>query len=252
MMEPMRVISLGWGVQSFTLAAMVALGELEPIAAAIHSDTTHEAKSTYAFAKHYTPWLEQRGVRVVTVTPSSAMPVDQYGGVMIPAHIEGAGIFDRQCTDQWKRAPIKRWLQANRVKRQPVEMWLGISTDEVWRLKPSHVKYITHRWPLIERRMSRLDCINWLEHFGLMIPEKSACVFCPFKSHNEWRHTKGMGGNDWAKACNVDEQIRKARQPGDLFVHKSRQPLALVDFSTAEDHGQLNLWNEECSGYCGV
>ena len=39
----MRVISLGWGVQSFTLAAMVALGELEPIDAAIHADTTHDS-----------------------------------------------------------------------------------------------------------------------------------------------------------------------------------------------------------------
>jgi hypothetical protein len=27
----MKILSLGWGVQSFTLAAMVALGELPPI-----------------------------------------------------------------------------------------------------------------------------------------------------------------------------------------------------------------------------
>jgi hypothetical protein len=31
-------ISLGWGVQSFTLAAMVALGELPPVDVAIHAD----------------------------------------------------------------------------------------------------------------------------------------------------------------------------------------------------------------------
>ena len=32
----MRVISLGWGVQSFTLAAMAALGDIPPVDAAIH------------------------------------------------------------------------------------------------------------------------------------------------------------------------------------------------------------------------
>jgi hypothetical protein len=38
----LKVLSLGWGIQSFTLAAMVALGELDPLSFAIHADTTHE------------------------------------------------------------------------------------------------------------------------------------------------------------------------------------------------------------------
>ena len=60
----MRVISLGWGVQSFALAAMSALGELPPVDAAIHADTTHERRETYEFAATWTPWLEARGVHV--------------------------------------------------------------------------------------------------------------------------------------------------------------------------------------------
>ena len=31
MAEPLRIISLGWGVQSWTLAAMAALGEIPPV-----------------------------------------------------------------------------------------------------------------------------------------------------------------------------------------------------------------------------
>ena len=50
----MRIISLGWGVQSFTLAAMAALGETEKVGAAIHADTTHEASGTYEFARQWT------------------------------------------------------------------------------------------------------------------------------------------------------------------------------------------------------
>lgn len=77
----MRVISLGWGVQSFALAAMSALDELPPIDAAIHADTTHERTETYKFAAKWTPWLEERGVRVVTVKDSSSTIFDQWEGL---------------------------------------------------------------------------------------------------------------------------------------------------------------------------
>jgi len=61
----LKIISLGWGVQSFTLAVMVALGDLEPVDAAIHADTTHEKTATYEFAKRWTPWLEEHGTKVL-------------------------------------------------------------------------------------------------------------------------------------------------------------------------------------------
>ena len=60
----LRILSLGWGVQSFTLAAMAALGEIDPIDYAVHADTTHEAEGTYSHAATWTPWLEERGVKV--------------------------------------------------------------------------------------------------------------------------------------------------------------------------------------------
>ena len=53
-------LSMGWGIQSWTLAAMIALGELPPIDLAIHADTGHEAQGTYEHARKWTPWLEQR------------------------------------------------------------------------------------------------------------------------------------------------------------------------------------------------
>ena len=48
--KPLRVISLGWGVQSWTLAAMVALRELPMVDYAIHADTGHERDGTYRHA----------------------------------------------------------------------------------------------------------------------------------------------------------------------------------------------------------
>lgn len=77
----MKIISLGWGVQSFTLAAMVALGELEPVQAALHADTTFESQLTYQFAERWTGWLEERGVKVVTVRDeTNKINTDRRGG----------------------------------------------------------------------------------------------------------------------------------------------------------------------------
>lgn len=249
----MRVISLGWGVQSFTLAAMVALGELDSVDAAIHSDTTHERASTYDFAKRWTPWLEKHGVRVVTVLPSKTEMVDQWGGVTIPVYSDTpeGGRINRQCTGQWKIKPLRRWLQSNRFG-QTVEMWLGISLDEVQRMKDSNVKYISNRWPLIEKRMSRHDCKLWLERHELEIPPRSACVFCPFHSRGEWRDLRDNGNGDWEKAIEVDRKIRKARPPYDLFVNVQRVPLDEADLDNEIDKGQLSLWENECEGVCGV
>ena len=158
-----KIISLGWGVQSMTIAVMAALGDIEPVDYAIHSDTTHERTDTYIYAERWTRWLEDRGLRVVTVklnNPKRQDPVyfSSYGQAFIPAFTnnpEGTiGQLRRQCTSEWKIVPLRRWLQANR-NGQPVEQWLGISLDEVQRMKPSNVKYITNRDPLIERKMSR-------------------------------------------------------------------------------------------------
>jgi len=249
----MKVISLGWGIQSFTLAAMVALGELEPVDVAIHADTTHERTATYDFARRWTPWLEAHGVKVVTVK-NTATELGEKNKVDIPAFTTDGtslGQIRRQCTSDWKIAPMRRWLQANR-NRQPVEMWLGISLDEVQRMKDSGVQYITNRWPLIEKRMSRWDCQLWLDRHGLEIPPRSACVFCPFHSRSEWRDIRDNAPTDWKRAVEVDEAIRKARPPYDLFVNVQRKPLPECDLDGEIERGQLRLWDEECSGICGV
>lgn len=250
----MIALSLGWGTQSFGLAAMVALGELPPVDVAIHADTTHEASGTYAFAERWTPWLEERGVRVVTVYPGAdANPVEptRIGTlkVMIPV-FTGKGIITRQCTGNWKIRPIKRWLQANRHGAK-VEQLIGITLDEATRMKPSQVGYIANRWPLVELRLTRQNVKDWLTAHGLPVPPRSACVFCPFHTRREWADVMAVPG-DRTKAIAVDESVRQARMPGELFIHPSRVPLAMVDLRSEQEKGQMELWDAECTGSCGL
>ena len=108
----LKTISLGWGVQSWTLAAMVALGELEPVDFAVHSDTTWERAVTYQFAKEWTPWLEDHGVKVITVDDPkvAGAVVVNHRGLFIPAFtvderfntIYSRGQLRRQCTGRWR------------------------------------------------------------------------------------------------------------------------------------------------------
>ena len=255
----MRVISLGWGVQSFTLAAMAALGEIEPVDYAIHADTGYESVLTYEFAERWWMWLRDHGVNSVTVNEPNAQIVINRGrgGISIPAFTESnnasGGMLLRQCTRRWKVAPIRRFIQSRR-NGESVEMLLGISTDEWQRMRDSDVKYITNSYPLIDKKMSRLDCMRWLEEHGLEIPPKSACYFCPFHTTREWNRIKQT--SDWEKVVEVDGMIRYAR-PGitlelRLYLHASRKPIDEVDFRSAEEKGQMTLWDNECSGVCGV
>ena len=253
----MRIISLGWGVQSFALAAMSALGELPPVDAAIHADTTHERRETYEFAAKWTPWLEERGVKVVTVNNGRRTVIDSWGGMMLPAFAawptgEASGMMRRQCTHDWKVAPIKRWLQKNR-NTEAIELWIGITLDEWDRMRTSDVQYIQNAYPfieLLERPWTRGMVMRWLRDNDLEIPVKSSCVFCPYHDHATWREIKLSGNGDWKKAVEVDRAIRDKRPGYKCYLHAQRIPLEDVDLRNEQDHGQLELWGEECTGMC--
>lgn len=256
-------ISLGWGAQSFGLAAMVALRELPPVDVAIHADTGHERSATYDFAARWTPWLEEHGVPVVTVRAedTDTQTVNRWGGVFVPAYTDngkGGGRLRRQCTDRWKIGPIRRWI---REQGGNWEQWIGITLDEARRIRPSDVSYVVNRYPFcsltgpVSKPMRRVDVVRWLQAHNLEIPPRSACVFCPYQSRHEWRYLQEHAPQDWQKAVEFDQQIRNLRPgpdsecPWPLFLHYSLRPLGEINFAVQPE---LDLWEQDCSGMCGV
>ena len=129
--HPLKILSLGWGVQSWTLAAMAGMGEIPMPDYAIHADTTHELSATYAHAEKYTPWLEEHGVKVITVQnpKPEATREDWAGGILIPAYARQhetseLGIARRMCTNHWKIQPIRQFIRTliNKPRPGSVEM----------------------------------------------------------------------------------------------------------------------------------
>jgi hypothetical protein len=125
--------------------------------------------------------------------------------------------------------------------------------DEAIRMKPSRLSYIVNRWPLIEKEMHRYHCLRWCAERQYPKPAKSACTFCPYTDNVRWRDMRDNDPTSFADAVFVDKAIRNIpAQRERWFVHRDRVPLDEVDLSTAEDRGQLNMFNNECEGMCGV
>jgi len=265
--HPLKVLSLGAGVQSTTLALMAAAGEVELPDCAIFADTGWEPRAVYEhlnrleaalpFPVHRVSAgnLRDDTIKQNTTTRSagrfSAIPWFMLNGM-----------GRRQCTAHYKIEPLTKKMRAlvgavprQRLPHDCVEVWIGISTDEAARMKPSRNRWQKHIWPLIDRGMSRWDCLRWLEAHGWSAP-KSSCIGCPFHSDAIWRDMRNNAPDEWADAVMIDRIIRDGGTARGMrsqqFMHRSCLPLDQVDLSTAEDRGQGNLFNMECEGMCGV
>lgn len=246
-----KAISLGWGVQSVTLMALCVYGDLEMVDFAIHSDTTHESIRTYEYKEKWQSFFNIRGMRIVEVANPDPLYSLKKQETYIPAYIKNGGMRLRICTNRWKIRPMMRAIQARRNGKQ-VEQWLGISLDEYQRMKDNKLKFITNRFPLIELKMTRDDCKEYLKKHNIEIPPKSSCVFCPYHSRAGWRDI-ALNEQDYKEAVKADNFIRNKRPPDLFYVHNKRRPLEELDLIYGGEKGQMLLPEYECeSGYCFV
>lgn len=269
--QPMRVLSLGAGVQSSTLALMMATGEAEPVQCAVFADTGDEPRAVYAWLD----WLEKQlpfPVYRVTAGQLSAESTklrtsrrsgNTYLAPGLPVFVVGAdgkkGMFPRQCTREHKIDPINRLLRKlAKVPRGPsgvyVEVCIGISLDEVIRMKPSKHLWARHIWPLVDARMTRADCLRWMATHGYPQPPRSACIFCPYHSDREWIRLREESPEEFEAAVAFEKNLQTAFSEataisGTPYLHASRRPLAEVTFDAG---AQPDLFGNECEGMCGV
>ena len=254
-------ISLGAGVQSTTLALMASAGEIEPMPdCAIFADTGWEPRGVYEHLEALIPQLAFPVHRVSAgdLRTDIMSRSNTTGGrfAAVPWHIRmkngNSAIGRRQCTKEYKLRPIQRKIVEMMGGRPKggCELWIGISLDEAGRMKPSQVQYVRNRWPLIERRFSRNDCLRWLERHGHQLPPKSSCIGCPYHSNVQWQ---SLTKAELADAIDVDRAIRhQSGMRGEQFMHSSKRPLEQVDLSTHAERGQLDFFNNDCEGMCGL
>ena len=256
----MNILSLGAGVQSSTLALMAARGEIGPMPdAAIFADTGWEPRKVM----EYLDWLEKQlpfPVYRVMHKEGLLKALQVEGGfAAVPFFTSNGGMGRRQCTNEYKIVPIQKkvrellgYAKYKRIPAGAATMWIGISTDEAVRQKPSRVAWIENCWPLLERKMSRDDCLTWFSKIDAPQPPKSSCLGCPFHSDREWVLIKNGDPQEWAETVAMDKFIRtnSKKLKHEQFMHRQLVPLDEVNFDYIEK--QPDLWGNECEGMCGV
>lgn len=213
-------------------------------------------------------------------------------GIEIGRHEEPptVGRTRRQCSKEYKTEVIERAIRRDvlglgprqRVTRRRVapgafayfagkqevhvHQYFGISYDErsrasrIFELFLEKPAYTCH-FPLMDRLMTRANCIEWLHEFGNVPHEvpRSACVYCPFHTDLEWARLKTANGADWRRAVEVDAALRSTGAVANrdmkqtMFVHRSCKPLTQIEFHPRENAKEMQLgFGLECEGVCGV
>jgi len=270
-----NVLSLGAGVQSTCLALMAELGEFDAkIDFAVFADTQAEPQQVY----DHLNWLEtQVSYPIYRVTKGNLTEDsfevkthmktgNKYVNNLIPMH----GILPdgkktaallRKCTFDYKVTPILREIkERTEIKwRQnwiSVNQWIGISQDELQRQKDSPRKWLANRYPLLERKMTRQHCHDWMEEHGYPKSPRSACYYCTFHNDAEWVNLRDQDPVHWGKAVAFDKRLREAHRRDnenmkmEVFLHRSCKPLSEVDFKP-KDKDQMDF-ESECEGMCGI
>lgn len=282
-MRTYRVLNLGAGVQSTVVGLMIHKGIIPPVDCAIFADVQEEPESVY---KHLTWFIEEvRGSYPVLIRTHGKLGdalvtgrTHAKGHSTIPAFCEGGGIARRQCTGDYKIDVIEKAIRRDILGLKPRQRWpkdvrieqlLGLSFEECGRAGrvlrsfndgPRRGKSVP-LFPLIDMEMTRRKCLEWLKAYGVPhAVDRSACVFCPYKSNAEWLRLKENDAAGWARAVQIDGLLREASSKqaygmhNKQYFHRSCIPLEQIDFRSPEqkgDQGTLGFM-AECEGMCGT
>jgi hypothetical protein len=229
-------------------------GELERADYAIFADTGWEPSVVYEHLERLRA-LNEIPILTVSVGNLRHDALSDGRSASMPLYTKDAGgtvsMLKRQCTYEYKVRPLQRQVkELGATAKAPAKVWLGISTDEIRRMKDSRVRYTMHRWPLIEQRMDRRQCRRWLEAAGWTEVPKSACIGCPFHDNHYWRWLKEESPAEWQDAVKFDAAIRQLpRLQDETYLHRAAVPL---EEAVGDETSQLDLFVGECEGLCGV
>jgi hypothetical protein len=246
----MIVWSYGGGTQSAAIAVMILKGELPKPDIVCIADTSREVSETWEYLSNVVqPAFDKIGIKI-DIIPHNYSYWDIYAGngdILLPVYTRMGGSIGKlptYCSNEWKKYPVRRWLRERGVEQ--CELWLGISTDEMERMKFSDVKWQNYIYPLIEvNPISRIKCISIVEKYGWPTPPRSRCWMCPNMSPADWRKLRDKYPEDFQRAIDLEKQI----QEKDSLVYLHPLAIALEEAVNQSDQ-QSNMFDGCDSGFC--
>jgi hypothetical protein len=248
----MIVWSCGGGTQSADIALKIIKGILPKPDISLISDTSRECSETWLFLNNYLqPALNAVGVKI-EIVPHSFSKVDlnaHNGDMLLPLYTRKnnrLGMMPAFCSKEWKQLPIRRYLK--QIGVYDCDVWLGMSTDEIERMKPSGLNWYRHIYPLITIvPTSRTKCYSEVFDFFGVKPPRSRCWCCPNQTSGDWMNLYKNCMGDFSLAIELDEQIRKSDKYA--YIHFTGLPLLQ---GVEKNLAQPDIFESCESGYCFV
>lgn len=271
----MRIISYGGGVQSTALLVLAVQGKLGPIDAALFANVGDDSENpaTLRYIEQYSLPLGMCGgvpvhvlsrvtrkgtVETLRMRLRAAAANHAVENYVIPLRgDDGAPLFRRNCTVDFKVRVVERWLREHGVsKKNKAETLIGFSWDEAARVgNGGGSKISTPAYPLLDMRATRDDCKRIITDAGLPLPPKSSCYFCPYHRPSEWKRMRVEEPELFEQAALIEDEmntLRLAKGRGLIWLTKFNGPLReVIDTSQqALDFG-TGPGAESCDeGYC--
>lgn len=264
--EQLKVFSYGGGVQSTACLVLAAQGELDIktfLFANVGDDSEHPATLRYV-REVAMLYAKEQGLDIIevrrrkrdgTLYPTLLGLVSSPNSrtIHIPVRMSNGAPGNRRCTSDYKITVVNGWLRNHGATRKnPALLSLGISLDEFQRMRTSEEAYRINRYPLIDRRMSRQDCVNVIHRAGLEVPPKSSCWFCPYHRMSRWQEMADKEPVLFKQAVELEAIINARRERiGKDHVYLTDRHVPLDKAVGTMSQG--NLWDTEptCdSGFC--
>ena len=257
--QQVEYISYGGGTPSLALIILNIKGEIKPITGRdkvdeiIFADTGWDRTDTMDQMYEIEKYVKSHGYNF-KIVQSKYGSLEKYlynnltknenkGFLPIPYHSKDKGIGQRQCTNQFKIQPINTFLREKYSKISRVAQ-LGIHFDEWQRVKDPMAKKDVNRFPLVDMKLKRSDCINIVAETCLPLPPKSACVGCPYLPASRFIELNHENPKDFERA----EKIDTLMNPQGKYL--SNQKIPLSSLKNQQVFPDI-LEDSSCeSGYC--
>lgn len=288
---PKAIFSNGAGKDSTAVMILQARGELSLNYTHVFCNVGAKSENpeTLAYIEDVLkPYAQKHGIEFIEIckVDANGNSVDLWDytlssetkSIPIPFYLAGRAPAKRSCTVDWKVRVLNRWINSMNFDR--VNLGIGFNLDEGYRMTRKPLFWHDHEmtydketrefkqgralgfsqdytFPLIRKGINRAHVESIIKSEGLVIPPKSACIFCPFITRGE-RIEQKRNLQVWNSALEfetaLNEKIKRTKaNPETAYIHPDKIPLAMTP-------DQMSLWDSwsdteqaGCDeGYCGV
>ena len=219
-------LSFGGGVNS--VAMMLLMLDEGWDFEAVFVDHGCDWPETYS----YVEMLTERGYSITILKPNVQGHSNLYDFCwdrhIIPSRM------NRWCTDKFKHRQTSAYME------KPCFVCIGFDKGEEHRATITHFKGQENRFPLIEREMTRKDCIDFIQICGLPLPVKSGCWFCPYQPVREFRKLRMHHPELYCQAKALEDRANVQR------LKEGKNPLYLQGkpLDKLVHEAQYEMWEE--------